>query len=177
MNNLVGTIPTELCRLSDSLVNLDLSKNRLDGAIHECFTLLPNLQKLQLFNNSLTGNLPPFGLASLTELDVRYNQLTGTLDGMFDATASLLMDLLEQTPPALSILRLDRNKFTGTIPTMIGAEMLTKLTVSGNDLIGEIPFCNDTEYPLLDTVEVDCFEVNCTCCYNCDIDWCFTGNC
>lgn len=155
-------------------MNLILSGNRLNGAIPECFPSLTKLQALQLFNNTLTGKLPPFGLASLTELDLRYNQMTGTLDGMFDAT-SVLLD--QQTQPALSILRLDRNKFTGSIPSMPGADMLTKLTLSGNELIGDVPFCDDTDYPLLDTVEVDCLEVNCTCCYNCDIVWCFSGDC
>ena len=157
-------------------MNLDLSGNQLFGVIPECLTTFGKLQLLNLFNNSLTGPLPPFGLESLAELDVRYNQLTGTLDAMFDATSSLSV-AGEPNATALSILRLDRNEFTGEIPTLQGAAKLTKLTLSGTELAGEVPFCDKTEYPLLDTVEVDCSEVNCSCCSTCEVVWCFTGDC
>ena len=161
-------------------MSLILSGNRLAGTIPECLSAFANLQLLQLFNNSLTGTLPPFGqLSKLTKLDVRYNQLTGTLDAMFDSTLALdQTSTTSSSSSALSIVRLDRNEFTGTIPTLPGAAtVLTKVTLLGTNVTGTVPFCDATEYPAISVVEVDCPEVNCTCCSNCDVIWCFSGDC
>jgi hypothetical protein len=169
-NNLVGTIPTELCLLQD-LVQIDLSNNLLSGSIPTCLTTFNYLEYLQLNNNTLIGTLPALGLSNLIAADLSNNKLTGTLDLMFAATSFL------PNQTVLSVLRLDHNQFTGTVPSL-QSPGLSVLTLSNNNVTGTVPFCpqQGASSSQFETFEVDCSEVSCDCCTNC-FTFCFSGNC
>ncbi|KAK8558298.1 hypothetical protein V6N13_038771 [Hibiscus sabdariffa] len=55
-NRLSGEIPTN--KLSDDVTAIDLSYNSLNGSIPSNFSVLPNLQKLSLEGNFLSGEVP-----------------------------------------------------------------------------------------------------------------------
>lgn len=57
-NNLLGDIPDEIQLLSESLLVLDLSQNRLEGAVPESLGGLTNVSLVQLGSNDLTGSIP-----------------------------------------------------------------------------------------------------------------------
>ncbi|MDM8564822.1 leucine-rich repeat domain-containing protein [Candidatus Halobeggiatoa sp. HSG11] len=70
----MGTIPN--FKSFPNLERLHLSENFLTGTIPN-FSNLPNLSALSLGNNQLTGKTPDFiNLPNLTYLDVENNQLT-----------------------------------------------------------------------------------------------------
>lgn len=154
----MGTIPTELCLLGDNLEKLNLSNNQLGGTIPDCIVNFVNLKSLALNNNLLEGPLPPLAISRLTTADLSNNELTGTLDRMFAAAVRFNQ--------ALMTLRLDHNQFSGAMPALQGANALSTLSLTDNDLTGEVTFClfNESQF---DEFEVDCLEVNCTCCTNC----------
>lgn len=178
-NNLIGTIPTELCILGNSLQQLNLAQNALEGGFPECLCRLesllefnaggnqlggsiPNcvvetatLASLSLEGNQMTGTIPPFGVTRLQNIDVRNNQLTGNLDGLFVAASRF--------DPIFASLQLDNNQFTGTIPDLSGVTTLSTFTATGNELSGEFSFCQ----PEFEQLEVDCLKVECACCTNC----------
>lgn len=80
-NNLNGTIPDEICDLTN-LFFLYLDSNQLSGNIPECIDNLDDLQELVLDYNDLTGNIPAQigNLSNLTELRLTANQLSGCYD-------------------------------------------------------------------------------------------------
>jgi LRR receptor-like serine/threonine-protein kinase FLS2 len=177
----VGTIPTELCILGNSLQQLSLADNLLEGGFPECLCSLqnlanfnlagnqlagtipncvveaPSLSTLNLASNGMMGTIPPFGVTGLETIDLRNNQLAGRLDGLFVAAS--------QFNPVFAALRLDDNQFTGTIPDLSEVATLTQFTVTGNLLTGAVPLCDAVS--VYEQLEVDCFEVECTCCTNC----------
>ena len=88
-NNLRGELLPELSLLSDSLEELDLSRNRIRGRIPRSFGRLRNLVRLQLERNDLSGRLPSqIGrLESLSVLKLEFNDLDGELpDELEDLT-------------------------------------------------------------------------------------------
>ncbi|KAL2509389.1 Leucine-rich repeat protein kinase family protein [Forsythia ovata] len=83
--NLTGGIPSALTKLS-SLVELWLDENSLSGSIPD-FSGCPNLRKLHLENNQLTGELLSSlaDLPNLKELYVQNNMLSGRVpSGLLD---------------------------------------------------------------------------------------------
>ena len=94
-NEITGPIPPELGNLSD-LGYFVLSSNNLTGPIPPEFGGLANLQTLELAGNDLTGPIPPTlgRLTKLTYLDVAYNDLTGTVPPELAGMTSLESMLL-----------------------------------------------------------------------------------
>ena len=58
---------------------LELDNNSLTGNIPASLANLANLEILQLFTNQLSGSVPEFASKVLLVLDLRYNQLTGSI--------------------------------------------------------------------------------------------------
>jgi Leucine-rich repeat (LRR) protein len=186
-NNLVGTIPPEICFLREELSALDLSGNQLSGTIPDCFMDLTRLRLLRLDHNRLKGTLPAMGLPHLQEFDVSHNHLSGSLNSMFVATSNLSAGS-QKFESTLKIMRLNNNRFSGTIPELKGASTLGTLTLTGNHLTGQVPcqslasYENETsnaenQISPIKTLEVDCEKVTCTCCTNCYKSWCVNDNC
>ena len=100
-NRLTGTIPTQLGSLT-SLQRLYLHDNQLSGALPTELGSLANLQQLYLYNNPLSGPVPSgwgdstYPLTSLTDLDLSYTNLTGTLP-------TALATRRDADPPTLTV--------------------------------------------------------------------------
>ncbi|WCJ18162.1 Receptor-like protein EIX2 [Euphorbia peplus] len=90
-NRLVGDLPNWLDQLKN-LVELSLSNNLFQGSIPASIGNLRNLSRLGLTNNQLTGPLPDsFGkLSELSYLDVSLNHLTGSISEVHFSTLSKL---------------------------------------------------------------------------------------
>ncbi|XP_020538911.1 probable LRR receptor-like serine/threonine-protein kinase At1g53440 isoform X2 [Jatropha curcas] len=127
--NLAGVLPNELGNLTH-LVELDLTRNYINGTIPTSLARLPNLRILSLLANRLSGSIPlEIGnIATLEELVLEDNLLGGHI------------------PPNLGNLRslkrllLSANNFTGAIPDTFGnLKSLTDFRIDGNQLSGKIP--------------------------------------
>ncbi|KAK3445019.1 hypothetical protein EUGRSUZ_A00539, partial [Eucalyptus grandis] len=87
------------------------------------------LTYLDLFDNSLTGSIPPFGASrNLTEIDLSYNALTGLI------TSVGREDLLN-----LELLYLRYNSLEGDIPpTLFTLPRLERISLSRNRFNGQL---------------------------------------
>ncbi|CAL5343994.1 hypothetical protein CsSME_00029167 [Camellia sinensis var. sinensis] len=77
-NNLIGTIPEELTRLS-GLLGLNLSHNNLSGSIPKSINGLKSLESLDFSNNQLSSTIPESmsALNFLSHLNLSYNNFSG----------------------------------------------------------------------------------------------------
>ncbi|KAJ6935826.1 hypothetical protein NC652_010761 [Populus alba x Populus x berolinensis] len=76
-NSIYGPLPN-----LSNLVHLEsvfFSYNRLTGSIPSEYIELPNLKQLELQQNYLDGEIPPFNQPTLTLFNVSYNHLQGTI--------------------------------------------------------------------------------------------------
>ncbi|KAI3678598.1 hypothetical protein L6452_37897 [Arctium lappa] len=103
-NNLNGSIPA--MNLSNNITTIDLSRNRLTGTIPPSFSGLPNLQRLSLFNNSLSGTVSSniwenrtFNSTEELTLDMKNNRLSG-ISGTINVPPNVTLSL--QGNPACS---------------------------------------------------------------------------
>ena len=111
---------------------------------------------IDLNNRQLTGTIPPeIGyLSGLKELDLSQNQLTGSIhtDWMCDSLFELSMLRLDDNSLSSSIphcignltqltdLRLSKNQLTSVVPySMANLTLLTELDISNNKLTGSFP--------------------------------------
>ena len=141
----------------------------ITGTIPSALADFAHLTEIVLSNNELTGTIPSLGgLTKLTHLDLRANQLNGTVSALDLAQLEWLdlstNDLTGTIPSSLGKLTqlqkldLSNNHFTGTIPAALGK--LTKLTAlkldSNPQLTGCVPrsidakqggICSSTTYP------------------------------
>ncbi|KAG8657885.1 hypothetical protein MANES_03G091900v8 [Manihot esculenta] len=127
--NLTGVLPTEIGNLS-FLVELDLTRNSINGTIPKSFALLPNLRTLSLLGNRLTGPIPEEigNSPSLEELILEDNLIGGPLPSNLGNLRSLKR------------LCLSSNNFTGVIPDSFGKlKNLTDFRIDGSELSGKIP--------------------------------------
>ncbi len=131
-NKLSGAIPAMLCSLAD-LETLDLGRNRLQGQIPPELGSLANLQRLYLGNNQLSGSIPPElgGLSNLAVLSLKRNDLSGSIPASLNFFNNL------------EVLDLSYNDLEGAIPVELrsGAKEpnLKILNLSHNELRGRIP--------------------------------------
>ena len=91
---------------------------------------LTNLEWLHLYDNELTGGIPPGlgNLPNLVYLSLALNQLTGEVPSDLGNLSQLLT------------LHLSDNELTGEIPSGLGSlSNLTYLILDGNQLAGPIP--------------------------------------
>ena len=107
---------------------LNLTANRLSGAIPPELGSLTNPHSFFLNRNQLSGAIPPElgNLTGLWRLDLSNNQLSGPIP-----------DSLGNTN--VHTLRLYNNQLSGAIPDSLGNLDLVYLDLSGNQLSGEIP--------------------------------------
>ena len=152
-NNLTGSIPGELGRLSH-LGRLNLGSNNLTGPIPPELGRLVSLGSLVLQRNDFSGPIPP-ELGELTNLRFLWAGdagLTGSMPAELGNLADLeglnLVDnnLTGPIPPELGSLAdlrdmyLHGNELTGPIPPELGnLAQLSSLSLGRNDLSGPIP--------------------------------------
>ncbi|KAG5546792.1 hypothetical protein RHGRI_018834 [Rhododendron griersonianum] len=82
-NNISGSIPSNIGDYP-SLSLLDLSFNNLAGPIPDSLFNLSSLSYLFLGNNKLNGTLPALRSTSLLNIDVSYNELSGSFPSWID---------------------------------------------------------------------------------------------
>lgn len=112
------------------VVELNLYRNNLSGAIPPEIGDLHRLRTLDLYSNSLTGPIPPRlgNLSNLSTLEISYNRLAGPIPSELGNLSNL------------STLRIVSNRLTGPIPPELGnLTGLTRLEMLGNLLTGPIP--------------------------------------
>mmetsp|Transcript_20791 Transcript_20791/g.31308 ORF Transcript_20791/g.31308 Transcript_20791/m.31308 type:complete len:965 (+) Transcript_20791:157-3051(+) len=168
MNDLSGTIPTEIGSLTN-LSGLSLRENtQLSGSIPSEIGLLTNLSFLDFYSNELAGAIPTnIGLLTgLKDLYLSQNSFTvGTIPtelGLLTALTYLEVfssSLTRMIPSEIGLLTsinsilLNDNSLSGTIPTQIASLInLTFLTLDGNVKVrGEIPasLCSNFPTPVI----------------------------
>ena len=123
MNNLVGTVGSEIAQLSQ-LSELQLTLNALSGTLPSELLQLGQLTSLTLEKNSFSGTVPNMNSLSLLRyFTVGQNKFSGTLPTL---------------PGRLSLFMISDNQITGTIPSSLPSS-LTFFDAGGNDLKGTIP--------------------------------------
>jgi Leucine-rich repeat (LRR) protein len=163
LNNLVGTIPTEMGLLTE-LELWGMERGGLEGTIPTEIVNLSKLNFLDLDFNLLTGSLTTqlLSLLTLGQLDLNNNFLTGSIDGLVVLTN-------------LNFLQVHANDFTGTVPEAFGAfSELTAFTLHETDISGVMPtsVC-DLLQPAgkLGSLIADCLgdnpDIECDCCTDC----------
>ncbi|XP_059066671.1 receptor-like protein EIX2 [Cryptomeria japonica] len=142
--NVEGDFPAFLST-QYSLVDLDLSDNKIVGAIPTWLWDLPVLEVVTLSNNQLQGFLPSVISKKFERVDLKRNKLQGSLP--FFKNCMYFFDG-------------SKNNFTGSLPaTMYAGYTL----LSGNNLTGEIPssFCSvHTELVPLSAIYLDLSKNN-----------------
>ncbi|PHU00068.1 hypothetical protein BC332_29855 [Capsicum chinense] len=149
-NNLKGKVPNTF--QFNFLANVDLSSNRFEGPLPLWSS---NITSLYLRDKLFSGPIPVNiceALPNLTDLDISYNNLNGTIPlcmGDMNQLTTLALDnnqLIGQFPdfwgklPYLYWLDMTENRLSGQIPGSLGSlAYLRFLRLSGNNLSGELP--------------------------------------
>ncbi|KAG6634333.1 probable LRR receptor-like serine/threonine-protein kinase At1g53430 isoform X1 [Carya illinoinensis] len=136
-----GVLPAEFGNLTN-LIQLDLTRNYINGSIPPSFAQLP-LVNLSLLGNRLSGTIPKEigDITSLEQLVLEDNQLSGPLPESLGKLSNLKR------------LVLSANDFNGTIPETFGnLKNLVDFRIDGSRISGKIPdlIGNWTELDRLD---------------------------
>ncbi|PRP79419.1 putative leucine-rich repeat receptor-like protein kinase [Planoprotostelium fungivorum] len=148
-NSFTGPIPvpSQTVRLQ----SVDLSKNKLSGAISQELSDQLEIVELNLEFNQLNGFLPSF-YDGMEQLRLAGNAFSGTVPvSMINNTQLKWLDLSNnqlggELPEvfgdmnSLFTLILSGNNFTGPIPSSLSAETMITLKMDLNSLSGPIPF-------------------------------------
>ncbi|XP_068663736.1 LRR receptor-like serine/threonine-protein kinase ERECTA isoform X1 [Aristolochia californica] len=127
-NFLHGGIPTSFSNLR-SLQTLDLSYNLLTGSIPRSLGETPSFSNVILCHNRLSGSIPPLIAPNLIRLDLKHNDLSGTISP-------------NSLPPSLQYLSLSYNRLTGPVDRLLPRlGRLNYLDLSVNRFTGIIPGC------------------------------------
>ncbi|XP_030958772.1 receptor-like protein 7 [Quercus lobata] len=111
----------------DSLLNLDLSSNKLQGSLP---IPPPSIAQYDVSNNKLTGEISPLfcNFSSIVKLDLSHNNLGGRLPKCLGKLSDLV------------VLNLQNNNFRGILPGIYMEESrLRAIDVSYNQLEGQVP--------------------------------------
>jgi Leucine-rich repeat (LRR) protein len=130
-NRLTGTFPEQLTQLQ-ALASFQMAETLLSGSLPANTGNMTALWELTLNDNLLTGQLPSSltQMASLNSLTLSSNKLSGALGHVFNATTQL----------SLATVRLDSNRFTGSIPSELFLLPLLQAVVLGDSCFtGTLP--------------------------------------
>ncbi|XP_027078260.2 receptor-like protein EIX2 [Coffea arabica] len=129
-NLLSGSIPTSIGRGIPSLIYLNFSGNFLNGGIPDFISEMKTLQRLDLSNNNLTGEIPEQWnhCQELLVLDLSINSLSGNIPSSIFSI------------PKLQWLKLNGNTFSGELSfPSVNCKDLIFLDIGENELTGKIP--------------------------------------
>ncbi|XP_068501136.1 receptor-like protein EIX1 [Phaseolus vulgaris] len=155
-NNLSGPVSSLCSTLSGNLAYLDLSHNKLSGALPNCWKQAQGLLMLNLAHNNFSGEIPNSigALKQVLYLHMNNNNFLGGLFFLKNFTELVVLDLgnnrfsgempnwVGEALTKLVILRLRSNELYGSIPlSLCHLSYLQVLDVSGNNLHGAIPYC------------------------------------
>ncbi|RDX62041.1 Leucine-rich repeat receptor protein kinase MSL1, partial [Mucuna pruriens] len=158
VNYLEGSTSNHFGMFMNSLEHLDLSFNRFKSEVLKSFVNICTLHSLYMYENNLTENLPSIlhNLSSgcvrysLQELDLSYNQITGSLPDLsaFSSLKELDLDgnqlsgkIIEgvRLPSKLEFLSVSSNSLEGGVPKSFGSTCnLELLDLSYNNLNEEL---------------------------------------
>ncbi|XP_065635311.1 receptor-like protein 6 [Quercus suber] len=125
----------DFLRTQTSLLDLDLSNNKIEGKIPKWFWNVGKvaLQFLNLSYNHLSGFEQPLTVLPWQTLS------------LLDLSSNMLQESLPIPPLSTNYFFASKNNLTGRIPSMIcKVNSLKILDISDNQLIGEIPQCLGT---------------------------------
>ncbi|KAM3196755.1 hypothetical protein ACQJBY_072451 [Aegilops geniculata] len=129
-NNIAGTIPAVVGRLSPGLMQLHLQLNRIFGPIPANISNLTNLSSLNLSHNLLNGSIPQ-GITNMRQLE-RLHLSNNLLSGDIPSSLGMI--------PWLGHVNFSQNRLTGAIPpSIVQCVMMQNLDLSDNMLQGQIP--------------------------------------
>ena len=154
LNNLAGTVPSELANLS-KLTSLSFAGNQLTGGVPDLLGSLSKLTRIDLNWNRLSGAISP-AIGGLTNLEYLYldgNQLAGAIPAEFGRLSNLQelnLNFNSNLDPGpipdlheLSSLRwfwMNSCNRTGPLPPWLGSlRQLSRLDLGQNSLSGPIP--------------------------------------
>jgi hypothetical protein len=133
-NSLVGSIPSELALLSDSLLWLSFNNDMLTGTLGTELGLLTNVEFFHFLNTGLSGTIPTeLGrLKMKSDIVAVFNLDGNSLSGTIPTEIVMF--------PDVQYFSLSNNYLTGSIPSEIGiASSLLLLGLEGTKLEGQIP--------------------------------------
>ncbi|WJX56079.1 non-specific serine/threonine protein kinase [Trifolium repens] len=146
LNDFNGSLPLNMFNTLSNLQQFLIARNQFSGTIPVSIANASTLQKLDLEQNNLVGQVPGLGaLHDLQWLNLQFNNL-GNLSTQLSELFLGGNQILGKIPAELGnligliLLSLDYNHFEGVIPTTFGKFMrMQKLVMNGNKLTGEVP--------------------------------------
>ena len=134
-NLLQGRVPTELGLLgSGAASKINLGVNPLSGVLPTELKSLSNLEYLGVGQTNIEGTLPPLA-SSLQILHAEYSAISGHLTArVVAADGSLVSDL-----QLLRSVSFSGSSLSGTLPSELGVEWLTRATFAATSISGTIP--------------------------------------
>ncbi|XP_052195978.1 receptor-like protein EIX2, partial [Diospyros lotus] len=164
-----GPIPPDIGEAMSILIDLDISRNYLNGSIPLSIGNLTALNNLAISNNRLSGVIPNIwnSMPSLYFIDLSNNSLSGKIPSSIGSQGCYLVflflgknNLSGQVPSSLQkcthmeTLDIGDNKLSGNLPSWIGETMLSLLIlrVRNNSFTGHIPgqLCRLSNLHILD---------------------------
>ncbi|KAI3678974.1 hypothetical protein L6452_38278 [Arctium lappa] len=147
-NFISGEIPASLGELQ-RLRTLDLSYNQLTGNLPSAVGSLTALTNVVLCHNRLSGSIPSFPSQTLTRLDLKHNNFSGSISpGSLSSSLQYLslssnrfsgpVDQLLPQLNNLNYLDLSMNRFTGPIPGSVFSFPITNLQLERNLFSGPV---------------------------------------
>ncbi|GJX87855.1 probably inactive leucine-rich repeat receptor-like protein kinase IMK2 [Tanacetum coccineum] len=147
-NFIFHEIPASFGELK-KLRTLDLSYNQITGGIPSVIGGLPELTNLILCHNHFTGSVPYFVSPKLTRVDLKHNDLSGSIepDSIPSSIQYLSLSWNRLSGPVdrllprlnrLNYLDLSLNQFTGRIPGCVFSFAITNLQLERNQFTGPV---------------------------------------